>query len=509
VHDLLTAAATQLEAGATEVGLNSLLQAWRTKRVPALADLVDLVSALPLPRKWIEAETLLNVLYDWPADPRFSRFLAQFVLSNAVYSRIGENRANQVPGFYHRVLRRLVQLGETRVLPMLADVRHKESDVSGSWRSGVGEALAPLKAPESSTLTTDELGLNDALRGRFASQTSERKDSSTTVADLYEQVCQNPHDDGLRAVLADQLTERGQVRGEFITLQLQPRRDLTKELKLLEKFSSAFAGPLDGYFHRARRVFERGFLAGGELAGVQLESLRPEDLEEVSWRLITTLDLPLRFDTSSLTHPNLAFVRKLEVTEASLVPMLKREWPLTELFISHWGDDRSPLPHPLLDAAQFPALKVLGVHVIPDASAVTCRQWLPKAPVLQRLEQVVLDIYATEFGPWWPELTKSPIPAVQVGRAPGWVFTFTRDERGELGALHARHDPRDGVAVSTQWNAATIEFWMDALLTGLLPEALTSLTIEPSTTAKKLRRTTLQQTLTRFPLLTRVTLPFD
>jgi hypothetical protein len=53
--------------------------------------------AVPLPRKWIEAETLLNVLYDWPADPRFSRFLAQFVLPNAVYSRIGENRANQVP----------------------------------------------------------------------------------------------------------------------------------------------------------------------------------------------------------------------------------------------------------------------------------------------------------------------------------------------------------------------------------------------------------------------------
>lgn len=542
---LLHAAEAQLEAADAEGAVDSLVKAWRTKRAPALADVIDLVSsritrpslvtkplkkqwdqwravaakrdpadldrlvAVPLPRKWTEAEPLLNVLYDWPADPRFSRFLAQLVLSNAVYSRIGDNRANQVFGFYHRILHRLVQLKDTRVLAMLADVRRNESDVYGSWRTGIEEALAGLRRQAPVKLTTDEQRVIDSLRARFASQTSEREHTAETVEGLYAKICEHPDDDGLRAVFADLLTERGDVRGEFVTLQLQPQRDLSKEDRLIKKHATAFAGPLDGRFHREQRVFERGFLAGGELAGFEHANLTPADLEEPSWRLITTLDLPLRFDPKSLTHPNLAFVRKLELTEASLPSMLKREWPLTELIIGHWNDDRLPLPHPLSTAAQFPSLKVLGVHDIPDAAAVACRQWLPKAPVLKRLERVVLDIFATKFGPWWPDLTKSAIPVVQLGRAPGWVFTFTRDERGELGALHAKHDARNGIGATSRWNADTIEFWMQALLTALLPDALTSLTIEPSKTSQKLDRARLEQTLTRFPLLSRVTLPFD
>ncbi|MDP3499136.1 MAG: TIGR02996 domain-containing protein [Myxococcales bacterium] len=340
------------------------------------------------------------------------------------------------------------------------------------------------------------------------SQTSERKHAAETVEGLYARICEHPDDDGLRAVFADLLTERGDARGEFVTLQLQSQRDLAKENRLIKKHASAFAGPLDGRFDRERRVFERGFLAGGALAGRGHATLEPEELEEPAWRLITTLKLPLGCPTTSLTHPNLTFVRKLEVTEASLPPMLEREWPLTELVIGHWNDDRLALPHPLSEAAQFPALKVLGVHDIPDASAVACRQWLPNAPVLKRLERVVLDISATKFGPWWPDLTKSPIPTVQLGRAPGWVFTFTRDERGELGALNARHDPRNGIAVTSHWKAETIS-WMKGLLTGLPPDALTNLTIEPSPTSKKLDRAALEQTLTRFPLLSRVMLPFD
>jgi len=540
VLTLLDDAKAQVDAGNAGDALDALVQAWRIKREPALADVIDLVSALvtrpslvakplktqweqwrvvaakkdpadlarllavPLPRKWTEAEPLLNVLYDWPSDPRFSRFLAQLVLSNAVYSRIGDNRADQVFGFYHRVFRVLVRLADTRVLTMLADVRRNESDVYGAWRAGIGEALAPLKQQEPVKLTIDEQQLIDALRERFASQTSEREHTAETVEGLYAKICERPDDDGLRAVFADLLTERGDVRGEFVTLQLQAQRDLAKEDRLIKKHATAFAGPLDGRFHREHRVFERGFLAGGALAGFQLERLEPSVLDEPSWRLITTLKLPLRFDTTSLSHPNLAFVRKLEVTESNLPAMLKRDWPLTELIIGHWNDERLALPHPLSEATQFPALKVLGVHDIPDAEAVACRQWLPKAPVLKRLERVVLAIFPTKFGPWWPDLTKSAIPTVQLGRAPGWVFTFTRDERGELGALHARHDVRNGIAVTSRWKAETIEFWMNALLTALPADALTSLVIEPSVNTKKLTRATLEQNLTRFPLLSRV-----
>lgn len=545
MRPLLDDARVQLDAGKTEAALKLLLQAWRIKRAPALADVIDLVSplvtrpsliakplkkqweqwhavaakkdpadlgrllAVPLPRKWTEAEPLLNVLYDWPADPRFSRFLAQLVRSGTVYSRIGDNRANQVFGFYHRVLDRLVRLEDVRGLTMLADVRRNESDVYGSWRTGIGEALAPLRRLESPALPTEEQQAIDALRARFASQTSEREHTAETVEGLYAKICERPDDDGLRAVFADLLTERGDVRGEFVTLQLQAHRDLAKEDRLIKKHAMAFAGPLDGHFHREHRVFERGFLAGGALAGFQVEHLEPSVLDEPSWRLITTLKLPLRFDTTSLSHPNLAFVRKLEVTESNLPAMLKRDWPLTELIIGHWNDERLALPHPLSEATQFPVLKVLGVHDIPDAAAVACLQWLPTAPVLKRLERVVLAIFPTKFGPWWPDLSKSAIPTVQLGRAPGWVFTFTRDERGELGALHARHDPRNGIAVTSQWKAETIDFWMNALLAALLPDTLTSLTIEPSTNAKKLTRSKLEESLTRFPLLARVSLPFD
>jgi hypothetical protein len=129
--------------------------------------------------------------------------------------------------------------------------------------------------------------------------------------------------------------------------------------------------------------------------------------------------------------------------------------------------------------------------------------------VLKRLDRVVLAVFPTKFGPWWPDLTKSAIPAVQLARAPGWRFNFTRDERGELGALHAPHDPRNGIAVTSRWKAETIDFWMNALRTALSPEALTSLIIEPSINTKKLTRAPLEQSLTRFLRLSRVTLPFD
>lgn len=84
------------------------------------------------------------------------------------------------------------------------------------------------------------------------------------VADCFRAVYEAPDDDGPRLVLADVLMEAGDPRGEFIALQLQPRRSRKAELKLsrlLERHRAAFLGPLAGCVSERGQVWERGFLA--------------------------------------------------------------------------------------------------------------------------------------------------------------------------------------------------------------------------------------------------------
>lgn len=143
---------------------------------------------------------------------------------------------------------------------------------------------------------------------------------------LLEAVRATPTEDTPRLVLADALSERGDPRGEFITLQFAHERgELTlgqrERMRLLLEGSGP--GWFDGLLGQVDplAVFRRGLLAEVRLA------TREPDPSLPAWRTIETLDtgglaLPL---APFLAHPNLAGVRALRTLRAPTFLGLLRE----------------------------------------------------------------------------------------------------------------------------------------------------------------------------------------
>ncbi|MGC4119609.1 MAG: TIGR02996 domain-containing protein [Myxococcales bacterium] len=395
----LEAARSALREGSLERTLDHLLAAWREKRDGRLASLVDGVSreltaslpplvmkplaaqwqqwcavadlqrsadldrllAVPLPRKWTEAEPLLEHLYRWPHDPRLARGLAEIVANDTVYSKAGDNRADQVLSFYHRLMGHLVALRDPRALGALESDKETKALPYSSWRNMRGEFAARLRALPAAALTEDEASLVDEMSSRYAGEAARAAKSATTAEELLAQIYADPDDLSARAVYGDWLSERGDPRGEFVALQLARERHPAREALLLKRHGRQWGGPLDGLFDLTHRVFEGGLLAGGRLANdYQRRAIAPEALAEPAWRVITTLELPLSYDLEALFHPNLAWVRRLELTEADVLKLLGRSWPLQELVLDHWAATPMPSPHPLAQAAAFPELPDAG-----------------------------------------------------------------------------------------------------------------------------------------------------
>jgi uncharacterized protein (TIGR02996 family) len=83
-------------------------------------------------------------------------------------------------------------------------------------------------------------------------------------AELLAAIYADPDDDGPRHVLADYLSDRGDPRGEFISLQLARRSDdmrLARELELQQAHGADWLGPLATVVDLRRSQFARGFLA--------------------------------------------------------------------------------------------------------------------------------------------------------------------------------------------------------------------------------------------------------
>jgi uncharacterized protein (TIGR02996 family) len=89
------------------------------------------------------------------------------------------------------------------------------------------------------------------------------------IDELFAAIYANPDDDAPRHVLADHLSDRGDPRGEFISLQLargRKRIGLARELELLQAHAAEWLGPLAPVIDVPHSRFERGFLAQAAIA---------------------------------------------------------------------------------------------------------------------------------------------------------------------------------------------------------------------------------------------------
>ncbi|MFO0554335.1 MAG: hypothetical protein U0271_38495 [Polyangiaceae bacterium] len=541
VEHELAAAVRATEAGDLTAALTALLNAWRSNRSPRVADVIDGISreitttlpslaakplsaqwkqwheiaeradpkdfdrlvAVPLPRKWTDAQTHLEALYRWPADPRCARFLAKLVADCIFDPKPSDPRAMQVVHFYRRMMVLLTRLGDMRALPALEDPTPRPALAFGWWREDRAEHAKALRALTLPALTQEELACLEVLESRFAPRGLARTDD--TAEGWMARIHASPEDRSLRAVLGDWSSERGDPRGELIQLQMS-RADgraatpsaLKREAKLLLEHGRAWAGPLDGMFEAEGRVFVDGIFVGGTLTG-SLTSL-DEHLSEPAWRSVRVLELTSRVAVDSLRHENLRGVRCVKLAESSTAALCDRSWPFEEIIIDHWPDGAAslPSPHPLSDAESFPRLQALGVHDGALGRATAVLEWLPNAPVLRRLARVLLGVH--DFAPWWEPLSRSPIaevvvrPLRHIALRELWEHTFTRDERGELGCLRSRLHYRPRNRYSAEVDPAS-------LLQALPPNALTRFTLEKSPAALKLPREPLERALARFPKL--------
>lgn len=478
-----------------------LAEQWKGFRAVAAkkdpADLERLI-AVPLPRKWTEAEPLIGLFDEWAHDPRFARWWTTIIATNAVRARSGESRAWQVRSFYARLLDRLVSLGDSRAAAWLAEVSTTVATVHEGWRSMLPETLAKLRRLREPGLDrASTAALKKALE--LLPERSKPRDTS----ELLDAVYAAPEEASLRAVLGDALAEEGDPRGEFIALQLAERRNESKEARLIAKHGEVWAAPIGSWFEPDGRVFEGGFFAGGRLRTFDRFNSPPAKvLAHPAWRLVTTLELGYGAPLDPLEHENLTFLKRLSLREARLAELPRREWKLEELVVDCWREEATPSPHPLWEARDFPKLEVLGVADPGEAAAVAALEWLPKAPVLRRLQRVIVDIYPQNAGPWLLALAQAPVPEVQVGRKGSWVFVLRRGPAGTLSRLEVKH------VRGQRSPASVLQHHFVSMLNAIPEDGLEELIVEKSSAAERLDRAGVDQALTRFSSLRTRDLPW-
>lgn len=186
------------------------------------------------------------------------------------------------------------------------------------------------------------------------------------VAAIYA----DPDDLAARAVYADWLTERGDPLGELIALQLAggPEKRIAQ---LIEKHGAAWAGAVGACFAHGR--FEYGMFAGGEL----LASAVP-DLADPAWATVRAITGGLTPQVLALA-PQLPHVRAVHGLDARQV--IAGPWEDVEVYAR--------------DEAQIRSLDgLVGVRRLGIALGDTVdRAWWLRAPVLERVERLVLVAY--------------------------------------------------------------------------------------------------------------------
>jgi uncharacterized protein (TIGR02996 family) len=214
--------------------------------------------------------------------------------------------------------------------------------------------------------------------------------------DFFSDVYARPSDDAAKQVLADALLEAGDPRGEFIALQMLPRRGRKAELKLerlLERHRAAFLGPLAASVLPAGQVWEKGFLVECRAA------LDGRLVDEPAWATVRKLEV-VNDDAMTpreLSSPHLKSLREVsQVPRAGVLEVFaaSRSLPFTSValegpgLVTHWDDAQL---RALREARSLPDLRHLGLRLW--RFHLEELEWLWTAPVFGRARSVELALH--------------------------------------------------------------------------------------------------------------------
>lgn len=408
----LRRAAEALDAGDGEEALLELLAVWRAVRSARVADAIDGVSektrarrpaiagktlaaqrkawlevaaakdpldvsrlaAVPWPGKWQDAVDVTAVWVTFPEDPRIAALFAR-VCCEAEYD------SYRTLNFYQPVLRALAQWGDLRVIARLAgNDGGKRYYYKKSTLLTQEATLAALRERAEPALSAEDEAALCAIEAHFADKARE----TATVESLWAEVLQRPDDRGAREVWADALVQRGDERGELVSLLLAEPRGLSPKAMrrlgaLKKRLRRAHAGDLDELFEEEARVYDDGLFAGGVITGAAALAklaaragghvLRAIDLDRVA-PASETLDLSALPTLRTLTGVSPAEAARLATSGP---------WPLVALGLTGEPDSEE---RPALDAA--PGLLALRSFGVPRDGA----RWLAASPLCDRLETI-------------------------------------------------------------------------------------------------------------------------
>ncbi len=425
--------------------LQALLIDWRAARIPALSEKIHLIGdrlpvtvpPLRLQRKsdaaraWLQAVKsepphllsarlrqleqlgrtlstplfwpLLEALSRLPPDPRIATFAARVLVQDL-----------RLP-WTAKLLRRLLDCVETH-----GDDTHFRLLEAGLSLNLLGDHLAGR------ALRLLQRGLREHPKGPSLTLAERKALAATTwglpevappLASLLAPVWANPRDRALRQVLADQLLERGDERGEFISLQLA-RAGQKRQRQLLKRHRAEWLGPLADLVDLTHQppVFEDGFASEVTVKEVKrAQFLLAADARE--WATVRRVRWGLQRFSSAMVGLEDAGPVKLE----ALRQAAREALPLTLRSLAV----ASP-PGPVVDAlAAWPhALRWLALVFDVWEPTRELRDQLPRLAELEGLERLRLSARSAEA-----------LPAVLREMGLGWL-------PGSLQELQLRDDDR-------------------------------------------------------------------
>jgi uncharacterized protein (TIGR02996 family) len=465
----IASAAAALEAGKLSEAIASLVEEWKTYRAPELARHIDLLVAQhaqelgPLPGSTRKARMeafdehlkhpsrahlhqLLDALPTFSVDearPRLARVREKFGADPRLVTALltllskppnGWRGAGAVP-FWRDVLSALEfskdpRLGEA-IPPLLAQWNADLANMIG-WvlRNELPKLQERVAKWQQPPFAVEALA---PLRGRVR----EKKTAS------LETVFANPADEGTRQVLADALTEQGDVRGEFIALQLLATSgkltaaQRSRQAALVKQHARAWLGRLDDVLQKSGVRFERGFPVSGVLASVSnaraaevvglSEWATFEELDAESWRGALG---PL------VTHEAM---RSLKVLHAASPAVFASPRPLLLEEVSFTGAPSLELAIEVLKSKMTPRLKRLALSpsawreqsIVPEAEL-----WAPlwELPVMRQLETLTVPRISGSVRDWFELVGAVPgnVQDVRVEATPHepWAARFSRRGSG-------------------------------------------------------------------------------
>lgn len=284
---------------------------------------------------------------------------------------------------YGRVITALEQLGDPRYLPDIVTwsaeleprrrfIRRERADLDVLRDAAARLARKPAYvAPQ---WLEAALSAAAAPKPRVAA-----RDASSLLAAIYAE----PENTAHRLVYADALTERGDPRGEFITLQCTRAPDArpsARERELLKNYGRAWLGPLDSGIRKQGLVYRRGFPAEAR------ECASEEQQRDPAWATLEALELDvLTWGERAVTFLDRGELRALERLWLRAEDAALLRTPKPKLSVLGLRRATAEFLGTILGSAAFPAVRELELELSGTGFAA-----LAKLPAWKRLTRVRL-----------------------------------------------------------------------------------------------------------------------